>query len=85
MVDHSGVNNIMCDQTATTVCYDCGPQQFFCNDHIEHSVQQRLKSSICHLFARYFHTYILVVYIVIIIIQAICLPADEDSITLAIK
>ena len=63
MVHHSGVNST-CDHTATTMCYDCGPQQFFCDDHIKTFYS---KSSICHLFARHFHTYFLVVYIVILI------------------
>ena len=32
---YSGVNCIVCDRTATIVCYECGPQAFFCDVHIE--------------------------------------------------
>ena len=32
---YSSVECIVCDQTATAVCYDCGPRAFFCDDHIE--------------------------------------------------
>ena len=31
----SGDICIACDHAATVVCYDCGPQAFFCNEHIE--------------------------------------------------
>ena len=32
---YSGVTCVVCDHTATAVCYDCGPQAFFCDEHIE--------------------------------------------------
>ena len=32
---YSSVKCIVCDHTATAVCYDCGPRAFFCDDHIE--------------------------------------------------
>ena len=51
---YSGVTCVVCDHTATAVCYDCGLQAFFCDEHIEVFHSSKINTfHIYHKSARY--------------------------------